>query len=51
MRGLRQQLAAVMLPDKVEVVFSLDKAAAKLERDHRRRGGAGRATDYAARAR
>jgi hypothetical protein len=47
---LRQPLAAVMLPDKVEVVFSLDKAA-KLERDHRRRGGAGRATDYAAQAR
>ena len=44
--GLRKQVAALMLPDKVEVVLSLDKHA-KRERDRRRSGGEARPTDYA----
>ena len=44
--GLRRQVEALMSPDDVEVILSLDRAA-RLERDQRRRGGPSRATDYA----
>ena len=44
--GLRKRVAEVMLPDKVEVVRSLDKLA-RLERDARRKGGQSRASDHA----
>ena len=46
LRGLRQAIAAVMAPDKIEIVLNLDKLARK-ERDSRRRGGQSRASDYA----
>jgi hypothetical protein len=41
---LRQRVAA-LLPDKVEVVLSLDQLARR-ERDLRRSGGQSRPTDY-----
>jgi hypothetical protein len=39
--GLRRRIEALMLPDDVHIVLHLDRAA-RLERDRRRRGGAGR---------
>jgi hypothetical protein len=44
--GIRRRIEARMLPDDVHIVLHLDRAA-RLERDRRRRGGAGRASDLA----
>ena len=46
--GLRRRVEALMLPDDVHIVLHLDRAA-RLERDRRRRGGEGRASDFGAR--
>lgn len=43
---LRRRIEALMLPDDVHIVLHLDRAA-RLERDRRRRGGAGRSSDLA----
>jgi hypothetical protein len=44
--GLRRRIEALMLPDDVNGRLNLDRAA-RLERDRRRRGGAGRSSDLA----
>ena len=36
--GLRRRIQALMIPDKPQVILSLDRAARR-ERDQRRRGG------------
>jgi hypothetical protein len=42
--GLRRKVEALMSPDEVIVMLSLDRAA-RMERDARRRGGAARIGD------
>jgi hypothetical protein len=42
---LRRRIEERLLPDSIEVRLNLDKRA-RLERDQRRRGGAGRMGDY-----
>ena len=46
--GIRRRVEALMLPDDVHIVLHLDRAA-RLERDRRRRGSVGRASDFGAR--
>jgi hypothetical protein len=46
--GLRRKIEAIMLPDIVDLRLVLD-VRARRERDRRRRGGDGRASDYGAR--
>ena len=44
--GLRRRIEEALRPDTVEIKLELDKRA-RFERDQRRRGGEGRASDYA----
>jgi hypothetical protein len=44
--GIRRRVEALMLPEDPIIILNLDRAA-RLERDRRRRGGAGRSSDLA----
>jgi hypothetical protein len=46
LNGLQRKVEALMSPDEVVVLLSLDKAA-RTERDARRNGGQSRASDHA----
>ena len=43
--GLRRRIEAMLMPDEVDLVLQLDRAA-RVERDRRRKGGEERSTDY-----
>jgi len=43
--GLRRRIEALMLPDELDIVLTLDRAA-RHERDQRRRGGSQRAESW-----